>query len=117
MFLRYNQYLLLYCNILQELEQSQKPSKGKKPKTPKASLKKTDGKKKFTVTVIDGAGPTGSMMAAGYSMFGKMEMETEDEHKHQKTVNVDGITAQQTYKKKTNDTQLLFAFQERFWSL
>ncbi|QCX01591.1 hypothetical protein FGM00_16285 [Aggregatimonas sangjinii] len=78
------------------------------------TYKETEGNRKFNVLIIDGAGPTGSMMAAGYSMFGKMEMETEDEYKHQRTVTKDGITAQQTYKKKTNDTQLLFAFEERF---
>lgn len=78
------------------------------------TYKETEGNREFNVLVIDGSGPTGSMMAAGYSMFGKMEMETEDEYKHQQTVSVEGITAQQTYKKKTNDTQLLFAYEERF---
>ena len=78
------------------------------------TYKVTDGKQKFNVMVIDGAGPTGSVMAAGYGMFGTMEMEVEDEYKHQQTVAVNGITAQQTYKKKTNDTQLMFAFEERF---
>ncbi len=78
------------------------------------TYKPKDGKQKFNVMVIDGAGPTGSMMAAGYGMFGQIEMESEDEYKHQKTVTVDGIKAQQTYKKKVNNTQLLFAFQERF---
>ena len=78
------------------------------------TYKETEGKRKFNVTVIDGAGPTGSMMAAGFGMFGNMEMETEDEYKHQQTVTVSGINAQQTYKKKTNDTQLMFAFEERF---
>ena len=83
-------------------------------KSVEGTYKEIEGKRKFNVMVIDGAGPTGSMMAAGYGMFGKMEMETEDEYKHQQTVNVNGMTAQQTYKKKTNDTQLMFAFEERF---
>jgi hypothetical protein len=78
------------------------------------TFKTSDGKQKFNVMVIDGAGPTGSMMAAGYGMFGNMEMEVEDEYKHQQTVTVKGIKAQQTYKKKANNTQLLFAYEERF---
>lgn len=78
------------------------------------TYKGVDGKKKFNVMLIDGAGPTGSMMAAGYGMFGNMEMEVEDENKHQQTVTVDGIKAQQTYKKKANNTQLMFAYHDRF---
>lgn len=78
------------------------------------TYKKTDSKQKFNVMVIDGAGPTGSMMAAGYGMFGNMEMEVEDEYKHQQTVTVYGIKAQQIFKKKENTTQLIFAFEERF---
>ena len=78
------------------------------------TYKETDGRRKFNVMIVDGAGPTGSIMAAGYGMFGKMEMETEDEYKHQKSVTVDGIKAQQTYKKRANDTQLMFAYDERF---
>ena len=78
------------------------------------TYKNAESKQKFNVMVIDGAGPTGSMLAAGYGMFGTMEMETEDEYKHKQTVTVDGTKAQQTHKKKTNDTQLLFAYEERF---
>ena len=78
------------------------------------TYKEVDGKKKLNVMVIDGAGPTGSMMAASYGLLGNFDMEEEDEYKHKKTVKVDGIKAQQTYKKRANDTQLLFAYQERF---
>lgn len=78
------------------------------------TFKEADSKKKFNVMVIDGAGPTGSVMSASYGVLGNFEMETEDEYKHQQTVTVDGIKAQQTYKKKNNDTQLMFAYGERF---
>lgn len=78
------------------------------------TYKETESNQKFNVTVIDGAGPTGSMMSASYGLLGNFEMETEDEYKHQQTVTVDGIKAQQTYKKKNNNTQLIFAYQERF---
>lgn len=78
------------------------------------TYKPSEGKKKFNVAVIDGAGPTGSMMAASYGLLGNFDMEEEDEYKHKKTVEVNGIKAQQTYKKKANATQLLFAFEERF---
>ncbi len=78
------------------------------------TYKKTDSKQIFNVMLIDGAGPTGSMMTTGYGMFGNMEMETEDEYKHLQTVTVEGIKAQQTFKKKANNTQLMFAYKERF---
>lgn len=77
------------------------------------TFKALDGKQKFNVAIIDGAGPTGSMMSASYGLLGNFEMEVEDEYKHQQTVTVDGIKAQQTYKKKTNNTQLMFAYKER----
>ena len=70
--------------------------------------------KKFNVMVIDGAGPTGSMMSASFGLLGNFDMETEHEHKHQQTVKVDDIKAQQTYKKKSNNTQLIFAYEDRF---
>lgn len=78
------------------------------------TYKTSEDKKKFSVMIIDGAGPTGSMMSASYGLLGNFEMETEDELKHQQTVEVNGVKAQQTYKKKSNDTQLMFAYQERF---
>ena len=43
-----------------------------------------------------------------------MEMEMEDERKHQKTVDVDGIRAQQTYYKKNHRTKLIFVHEKRF---
>jgi len=78
------------------------------------TYKASEDKKKFNVMIIDGAGPTGSMMSTSYGLLGNFDMETEDEYKHQQTVEVDGVKAQQTYKKKSNDTQLMFAYQERF---
>lgn len=78
------------------------------------TYKKTESKQKFNIAVIDGAGPTGSVMASGYGMVGKIDMEVEDENKHQQTVTVNNIKAQQIYKKKRNDTQLMFVYEERF---
>jgi len=78
------------------------------------TYKLSEGQKKFSVMVIDGAGPTGSMMSASYGLLGNFEMETEDEYKYQQTVEVNGVKAQQTYMKKSNDTQLIFAYRDRF---
>lgn len=78
------------------------------------TYKETDGKQQFNIMIIDGAGPTGSVMSASYGLLGNFEMETEDEYKHQQTVTIGGIKAQQTYKKKVNETQLIFAYKERF---
>ncbi|MUH37281.1 hypothetical protein D9O36_15630 [Zobellia amurskyensis] len=78
------------------------------------TYKKAEDKKTLSVMIIDGAGPTGSMMATSYGLLGNFEMETEDEYKHQQTVEINGIKAQQIYKKKSNDTQLMFAYEDRF---
>ncbi len=78
------------------------------------TFKSTESKEKINVMVIDAAGPSGGVMAAGYGMFGNLEVEMEDERKHQQTVTVDGIKAQQTYFKKRNNTQLMFMYGERF---
>ena len=78
------------------------------------TFKSDDSKKKISIAIIDAAGPSGGVMAAGYGMFGNLEMEMEDAHKHQQTVTVDGIKAQQTYFKKRNSTQLIFMYGERF---
>lgn len=78
------------------------------------TFKSLENEEKLKVMVIDAAGPTGGVMAAGYGVFGNLEMEIEDERKHQQKVTVDGIMAQQTYFKKRNDTELQFLFRERF---
>lgn len=78
------------------------------------TFKSAESKEIITISVIDGAGPSGGVMAAGYGMFGNLEMEMEDENKHQQTVTVDGIKAQQTYYKKRKNTQLIFMYSERF---
>lgn len=78
------------------------------------TYKVSEDKRKFNVIIIDGAGPTGSMMSVSYGLLGNFEMETEDEFKHLQTVEVNGVKAQQIYKKKSNNTQLMFAYRERF---
>ena len=78
------------------------------------TYKENDARKGLTILVMDGAGEAGSVMVMSFGMFGKMEMEMEDERKHQQTVEVDGIRAQQTYYKKNNRTKLMFVFKERF---
>lgn len=83
-----------------------------KLKAEDGELGEEDGQLK--VTVIDGAGPSGSMMIAGMGMAAKMDMEQEDEHKHIKSVSVDGITAQQTFHKRRNETALQFVIEKRF---
>jgi len=78
------------------------------------TYKAEDGKKKINIMVIDGAGPTGSVMAPSYGLIGSMEVETEDERKHLQTVTVNGIKAKQTFYKKRNGTQLMFVYEKRF---
>ena len=71
-------------------------------------------KKSLNAMVMDGAGEAGSVMAMSFGVFGNMDMEMEDEHKHQQTVEVNGIQAQQTYFKKNNRTDLMFVYDDRF---
>ena len=77
-------------------------------------FKNEDNGREVKITIVDGAGPTGSMMAAGYGMLGNLDMEEEDEQKHRKAVEVSGVKAQQTYYKKRNSTQLMFSYSNRF---
>lgn len=71
-------------------------------------------RKKITVTVIDGAGPTGSMGIAGAKMATAMEMEEDTEREHKKTVDFDGARAFQSYKKKYNNSSVMFIYKDRF---
>jgi len=78
------------------------------------TYKRKAEEQKLTVNVIDGAGPAGSMMIAGLGMAAKMNMEQEDERKHIKAVEVNGIRAQQTFHKTRNETALQFVVDKRF---
>ncbi len=69
---------------------------------------------RLKVVVMDGAGPTGSIMMAGLGMASKIDMEEENENKHQKTVTVNGTKAMQTYHKKRFETALQFVYDNRF---
>lgn len=71
-------------------------------------------KQKFSVSIIDGAGPTGSVMIAGLGMAGKMDIEEENEYRHSKGVEVNGIKARQTFHKKRSETALQFVYKKRF---
>ena len=76
-------------------------------------------KKSFKVQVMDGAGPTGSMMITSLNMMSKMDFEEENEYHHKKTVNVGKIRAIQTYKKQRNKTSspktdIQFVYKDRF---
>lgn len=71
-------------------------------------------RQKFSVSIVDGAGPSGSIMIAGLGMAAKMDMEEENEHKHTIVVTVMSIRAQQTFHKKRNETALRFVYDKRF---
>ena len=76
-------------------------------------------KKSFKVQVMDGAGPTGSMMITSLSMMSKLDMEEENEYQHKKTVTMGKIRAMQTYKKQRHKTSppktdIQFVYKDRF---
>lgn len=70
--------------------------------------------KKLMLNIVDGAGPSGSMMIAGLGMTAKMDMELKDEYKHTQAVNKNGIRAQQTFHINRNETALQFVYNKRF---
>jgi hypothetical protein len=70
--------------------------------------------KKLTINIIDGAGPSGSMIIAGLGMASKMDMEEETEYKHTQGVTINGIRAQQTFHKIKRKTALQFVYENRF---
>ncbi len=78
------------------------------------TFKSEDNDKKLSIQIIDGAGKMGSVMIASLGFASKMDMEEEDENRHLKTVDVNGIKAQQTYLKKRNETKVQFVYKKRF---
>jgi len=77
-------------------------------------LKPEYTEKKFIVNITDGAGPTGGIMISALQMAVKVDVEEENDHKHLKSVTVNGIKAQETYFKKKNSTDIQFIFKDRF---
>ncbi|MGI9547306.1 MAG: hypothetical protein ACR2MM_08725 [Flavobacteriaceae bacterium] len=71
-------------------------------------------RRRCNIGVADGAGPTGSNMLMSMKMMSGMAFESEDENKQQKTLEVQGIKAQQVYHKKSNKTELQFVYLDRF---
>ena len=76
-------------------------------------------KKSFKIQVMDGAGPTGSMMITSLNMLSRMDMEEDTEYHHKKTVTIGKIRALQTYKKPRSQTsaprtELQFVYKDRF---
>ncbi len=70
--------------------------------------------KSISLGIIDGAGPTGSGIVSALVMMNSMPFETEDASKHQKVSTVNGITGQETYRKKVNSTEVQFVYKGRF---
>ena len=69
--------------------------------------------KSFSIEIMDGAGP-GAPIFSSMVMMTSMNFVAEDEHKHVKLVNVNGISGRQTYEKKSNKTALHFIYNDRF---
>jgi len=69
--------------------------------------------KTLVLEVMDGAG-SGADMFSSMVMLNSMNFESEDEYKQVKRVNVNGISAQQTYHKQSDKTELQFFHKDRF---
>lgn len=69
--------------------------------------------KTFSIAVMDGAG-SGATIFAQTVMMANMNVETKDENTQVKQVDVNGITAQQTYHEETNKTGIHFIHTDRF---
>lgn len=70
--------------------------------------------KEFKIEVVDGAGPVASMVLMAGTTY-QMDMEKEDEYRHEVKVERKGIEARQTYLKKQNHTHLNFLYKDRFY--
>ena len=71
-------------------------------------------RKSISVEVIDGAGQAGSTVLAPMIFMTSMNFESEDARGHQKTIELDGIIAQQKYTKQNSGTSISFVYEGRF---
>lgn len=70
--------------------------------------------KTVMVGVMDGAGRIGAGLVSATAMMTRMNFEQDDEKKHQKVVEVNGIKAQETYHKQKDRTEVQFVYDGRF---
>lgn len=80
-----------------------------------ATFANDDKSKKFSINLIDGAGPTGASMTAGMRMMMTQDFEEEDEYSTRKTVTHKDKKAIEEYTKNSNKSNIQFIQNHRFY--
>lgn len=80
-----------------------------------ATYANEDKSKKFTISIIDGAGQMGAAATMGMRMVMSQDFEEEDEYGTRKTVNKNGKKAIEEYKNGTNNSNIQYLEGNRFY--
>lgn len=80
-----------------------------------ATYANEDKSKKFFISIIDGAGETGSMATMGMRMALSQEFEEEDENEYRKTITRKGQKVIEEYNSKNNRTNIKMMGDKRFY--
>lgn len=80
-----------------------------------ASYANEDKSKKFTVSVMDGAGPMGATATAGMRMALSQDFEEENESRTRKTVQKNGNKAIEEYRSSSNTSKIQYMEGKRFY--
>jgi hypothetical protein len=80
-----------------------------------AAYANEDKSKKFTISIIDGAGQVGAAATAGMRMVMSQDFEEEDENGSRKTVTKNGTKAIEEYRSGNNNSKIQLMEGNRFY--
>ncbi len=80
-----------------------------------ATYANEDKSKKFSISIIDGAGETGSMATMGMRMALSQDFEEEDENEYRKTITRKGQKGIEEYNSASNRTNIQIMGSKRFY--
>jgi len=80
-----------------------------------ASYANEDKSKKFSISIIDGAGQVGAAATAGMRMVMSQDFEEEDENGYRRTVTKNGIKAIEEYRSGNNKSKIQLMEGNRFY--
>jgi len=80
-----------------------------------AAYANEDKSKKFSISVIDGAGQMGAAATMGIRMVMSQDFEEEDEYRTRKTVTKNGKKAIEEYEIKNNNSEIQYLEGNRFY--
>ena len=80
-----------------------------------AAYANEDKSKKFSISIIDGAGQVGSAATAGLRMVMTQDFEEEDENGSRRTVTKNGTKAIEEYRSNNNNSKIQLMESNRFY--